>query len=442
MSLDPPSIGLGELLVASGNDVVAMAKIVGGLRYQSYYPITPAADESFTLEEYESLHGEGYDSEIVVLQTEDELAAVNSAIGAALAGARSATATSGPGFDLMVEGLGWAGMNEVPVVVTYYQRGGPSTGQPTRGAQSDLLSSVFASHGEYPRIVLASGDHEEAFYDAIDALNYAERYQMPVIHLVDKFLANTIATIQVPDISRIRIDRGKLTGEVSGEYKRFDMSSPISPRAFLGQAVMWYTGDEHDEAGHITEDSENRIRIYEKRMRKLELADSEIPEERRASYYGPEDADFLLLGWGFVRVNGGMAALGLELFAIAMAVKLVLGSQLARLIRVDGIRNFFAISHEGGVDGAIMLTALQLGLVGGATYSPTMLAILLMSIVAPIGYGGRSALARHRPTSSLEFVRYELEDSTAEELSRTLPTAYVRWRATLREALGSAQELD
>ncbi|MGC9116503.1 MAG: 2-oxoacid:ferredoxin oxidoreductase subunit alpha [Conexivisphaera sp.] len=301
LSLDPPSIGLGELLVASGNDVVAMAKIVGGLRYQSYYPITPAADESFTLEEYESLHGEGYDSEIVVLQTEDELAAVNSAIGAALAGARSATATSGPGFDLMVEGLGWAGMNEVPVVVTYYQRGGPSTGQPTRGAQSDLLSSVFASHGEYPRIVLASGDHEEAFYDAIDALNYAERYQMPVIHLVDKFLANTIATIQVPDISRIRIDRGKLTGEVSGEYKRFDMSSPISPRAFLGQAVMWYTGDEHDEAGHITEDSENRIRIYEKRMRKLELADSEIPEERRASYYGPEDADFLLLGWGFVK---------------------------------------------------------------------------------------------------------------------------------------------
>ncbi len=301
LALEKSSIGHSELLVASGNDAVAMAKIVGGLRYQSYYPITPAADESFTLEEYESLHGDGFDSEVVVLQTEDELAAVNSAIGAALTGARSATATSGPGFDLMVEGLGWAGMNEVPVVVTYYQRGGPSTGQPTRGEQSDLLSSVFASHGEYPRIVIASGDHEEAFYDAVDALNYAERYQMPVIHLVDKFLANTIAAMPVPNPSKARIDRGKLTGDVKGEYKRFDLSSPISPRAFLGQALMWYTGDEHDEVGHITEDSEARIKIYEKRMRKLEIADSEIPEERRAAYYGSEDADFLLLGWGFVK---------------------------------------------------------------------------------------------------------------------------------------------
>ncbi|PMP93854.1 MAG: 2-oxoacid:acceptor oxidoreductase subunit alpha, partial [Nitrososphaera sp.] len=153
----------------------------------------------------------------------------------------------------------------------------------------------------YPRIVIASGDHEEAFYDAVDALNYAERYQMPVIHLVDKFLANTIAAMPVPNPSKARIDRGKLTGDVKGEYKRFDLSSPISPRAFLGQALMWYTGDEHDEVGHITEDSEARIKIYEKRMRKLEIADSEIPEERRAAYYGSEDADFLLLGWGFVK---------------------------------------------------------------------------------------------------------------------------------------------
>lgn len=310
LALEASSIGQRELLVASGNDVAAMAKIVGGLRFQSYYPITPAADESFTLEEYESLHLDGFDSEVVVLQTEDELAAINAAIGAALAGARSATATSGPGFDLMVEGLGWAGMNEVPVVVTYYQRGGPSTGQPTRGAQSDLLSSVFASHGEYPRIVIASGDHEEVFRDAIEALNYAERYQMPVIHLVDKFLANTIASIPMPDLSSIRIDRGKLVGEAAGAggYKRFDFSSPISPRAFLGQAVMWYTGDEHDEWGHITEDPESRVKIMEKRMRKLEIADSEIPEEARASYYGPERADFLLVGWGFVK-GAALAAL-------------------------------------------------------------------------------------------------------------------------------------
>lgn len=146
LKLDPPKIGVRSILVASGNDAIAMAKVVAGVRFQAYYPITPAADESFTLEEYETLGGEG---SIIIFQTEDELAAINAAIGAALTGVRSSVATSGPGFDLMVEGLGWAGHNEVPVVVTYYQRGGPSTGQPTRGGQSDLLSSVFASHGEY-----------------------------------------------------------------------------------------------------------------------------------------------------------------------------------------------------------------------------------------------------------------------------------------------------
>ncbi|PLC68237.1 2-oxoacid:ferredoxin oxidoreductase subunit alpha [Vulcanisaeta sp. EB80] len=298
LKLDKPSVKVSGVLVASGNDVIAMAKIVAGVRFQAYYPITPAADESFTLEEYEALGGEG---SIVVFQTEDELAAINAAIGAALTGARSSVATSGPGFDLMVEGLGWAGQNEVPVVVTYYQRGGPSTGQPTRGGQSDLLSSVFASHGEYPRIVLASGDHEEAFYDAIDAFNYAETYQVPVIHLVDKFLANTIATIPLPNLDGIRIVRGKLAPKGLTEYKRFDLSSVISPRAFLGDYVMWYSGDEHDEYGHIDEDPINRIRMFDKRMKKLDMIEKEIPEERRYSYFGSERPDIVIVGWGFVK---------------------------------------------------------------------------------------------------------------------------------------------
>jgi len=298
LKLDKPSVKVSGVLVASGNDAIAMAKIVAGVRFQAYYPITPAADESFTLEEYEALGGEG---SIVVFQTEDELAAINAAIGAALTGARSSVATSGPGFDLMVEGLGWAGQNEVPVVVTYYQRGGPSTGQPTRGGQSDLLSSVFASHGEYPRIVLASGDHEEAFYDAIDAFNYAETYQVPVIHLVDKFLANTIATIPLPNLDGIRIVRGKLAPKGLTEYKRFDLSSVISPRAFLGDYVMWYSGDEHDEYGHIDEDPVNRIRMFDKRMKKLDMIEREIPEERRYSYFGSERPDIVMVGWGFVK---------------------------------------------------------------------------------------------------------------------------------------------
>ncbi len=302
LALEPSSIDIDKLLIATGNDVVGMGKIVGGLRFQSYYPITPAADESTFLESHESLVVDGEKKgNILVFQTEDEIAAIASAIGAGLTGARSATATSGPGFSLMVEALGWAGMNESPVVITYYQRGGPSTGQPTRGSQSDLLFTMFASHGEFPRIVLASGDPEEAFYDAINAMNYAERYQVPVIHLLDKFLANSTFTVPIPDWGRIRIDRGKTIFKAEGDFKRFDKSEPISPRPVIGSgAITWYTGDEHDEYGHITEDPINRVEMYEKRMKKLEIADKEIPEEERAKLYG-SGKDFLLLGWGFVK---------------------------------------------------------------------------------------------------------------------------------------------
>ncbi|MEB3774117.1 MAG: 2-oxoacid:acceptor oxidoreductase subunit alpha [Desulfurococcales archaeon] len=303
LKLSTPTIDARELIIATGNDIVGMGKVVGGLRFQSYYPITPAADESTFLEAHESLSVDGEAlGNILVFQTEDEIAAIASAIGAGLAGARSATATSGPGFSLMVEALGWAGMNEAPVVITYYQRGGPSTGQPTRGSQSDLLFTLYASHGEFPRIVLASGDPEEAFYDAINAMNYAERYQLPVIHLLDKFLANSTFTVPLPSWDRIRIDRGKTLLEAPrGVFKRFDKSEPISPRPVLGSgAITWHAGDEHDEYGHITEDPVNRIEMYEKRMKKLEIADSEIPVEERARLYGG-GKDFLLVGWGFVK---------------------------------------------------------------------------------------------------------------------------------------------
>ena len=303
LELAPSKLNHREMMIVSGNDIVAMAKTVGGVRFQSYYPITPAADESFTIESYEKLEVDGLEiGSILVLQTEDEIAAITSAIGAALTGARASTSTSGPGFSLMVEGLGWAGMNETPVVITYYQRGGPSTGLPTRGSQSDLLFTLYASHGEFPRIVLASGDHLEAFHDAIEALNLAEKYQTPVIHLLDKFLANSIVTLPVPDLSNINIDRGLITHNGGADYKRFDLSTTVSPRAFIGSnCIMWYTGDEHNELGHIDEDPENREKMYRKRMEKIKIADEEIPEEKRLTYYGPEDADVLLVGWGFVK---------------------------------------------------------------------------------------------------------------------------------------------
>ena len=279
-------------LLVNGNDAVGMGKITGGISFQSYYPITPAADESFFLEEH------GDEKNIVVIQTEDEIAAINSAIGSSLTGARSATATSGPGYSLMVEGIGWAGINEVPVVVTYYQRGGPSTGMPTRGGQSDLFSALYGSHGQIPKIVLCSGDHEEAFYDAVEAFNLAEEFQVPVIHMLDKFLANSVVNMKSPDLSQVEIRRGDIGG--SNDYKRF-ADGPISKRAFLGQEVMWYTGSEHDEDGNVSENPETRVKMQDKRMKKLELAYEEIPDDKQYNYFGPDNPEFILVGWGSVK---------------------------------------------------------------------------------------------------------------------------------------------
>ncbi len=291
-------------LFLTGFQAVALGKVLGGCRVQTYYPITPAADESEYLEANEVFELKNGEGAIVVMQTEDEIAAVNMASGAALAGARAATATSGPGFSLMVEGLSWAGNNEVPIVISYYQRGAPSTGLPTRHGQDDLRFAIHAGHGEFPRIILASGDIEECFFDVAKAFNYAEKYQMPVIHLLDKALANSTQSYPVFDTSRVRIDRGEIVSSWNpndDEYRRFRFTdSGISPRAFLGteKAVMWYTGDEHNEWGHISEESSNRSAMVEKRMRKLEAAHREIPLEEKLNFFGRDDAEHVIVSWG------------------------------------------------------------------------------------------------------------------------------------------------
>lgn len=289
----------GKRLLLAGNDAVAIGKILGGLRFQTYYPITPAADESLVIEEIAKIfdnEGRVIGSPIVV-QTEDEISAVGMAIGGVLTGVRSATSTSGPGFSLMVEGLGWAGINEVPLVITYYQRGGPSTGLPTRHSQSDLLFSIFAGHGEFARIVIASGDHREAMEDAVKCFNYAEIFQVPVIHLLDKGLANSVTTVPVPSID-IPIVRGKIV-DGGEEYKRFKLTEDrISPRAFLGRTIQWYTGDEHNEYGNICEDPVVREEMYRKRMEKRRMILEELPDWDKARFYGPEKYDDLLLTWG------------------------------------------------------------------------------------------------------------------------------------------------
>jgi 2-oxoglutarate ferredoxin oxidoreductase subunit alpha len=210
----------------------------------------------------------------------------------------------------MVEGLGFAGINEVPLVITLYQRGSPSTGLPTRSEQGDLSFALHAGHGEFPRIVLASGDLEEAFYDAIHAFNWAERYQLPVIHLLDKSLASGSQTCPVFDVSGVRIDRGRLLTETeeelaktggNGAYKSFQFSETgVSPRVALGTrgGISWRTSDEHDEWGHITEDPVTRVRMMDKRMGKLETAAREIPLELKLNLFGNPEAETVILSWG------------------------------------------------------------------------------------------------------------------------------------------------
>ncbi len=315
--LEPIDFGGERRVLMTGAQATALGKILGGLRVQTYYPITPASDESEYVEanqlidlrepsdpaEEEAGLAQGTGA-VLVVQTEDEISAVTMAIGAALAGARSATCTSGPGFCLMMEGIGWAGINEVPLVITLYQRAGPSTGMPTRHEQGDLRFALHAGHGDSPRIILASGDFEEAFHDGARAFNWAERYQTTVIHLVDKALANSNGTMPVFDPDRVRIDRGELiTDGWSGRdaYKRFAFTeSGVSPRTVIGHpgTIFWNTGDEHDEFGHITEDPVVRNLMMEKREKKLELADREIPETEKVNFFGDRTAETVVVSWG------------------------------------------------------------------------------------------------------------------------------------------------
>ena len=287
-------------ILAQGFQGTALGKMACGCRLQPYYPITPASDESEFLESNELLEITGdRPGSTAVIQTEDEISAMGMTIGGALTGTRSATCTSGPGFALMAEMLGWAGINEVPVVITNYQRSGPSTGLPTRHGQDDLLFAVHAGHGDFPKIVYASGDIEESFYDTGNCFNYAEIFQVPLIHLMDKFLASSVITCKRFDPAKLSINRGKLLENVDGDYRRFELTDDgISPRSRLGldNGVFWNTGDESDETGHITEDPILRVKMMDKRMSRLELILKEIPDDEQAKSFGVEE--HTIISWG------------------------------------------------------------------------------------------------------------------------------------------------
>jgi 2-oxoglutarate/2-oxoacid ferredoxin oxidoreductase subunit alpha len=282
-------------LMLTGAEAVALGALAAGCKFMAAYPMTPAT----SIMEYFAKNANEYG--LVMVHAEDEIAAIHMAIGASYAGTRSMTATSGGGFCLMVEGLGLAGMTETPLVVIEGQRAGPAIGLPTRTEQGDLLFILHAHHGDFPRAVLAPATIEDCFWDTVRAFNLAERYQIPVIVVIDTFLAGSFSTVNSFDLSKVTIDRGRLyspRGNESPVYLRHAITMDgISPRAFpgLSSALVVTDSDEHDEAGHLSEDAAIRKAQMDKRLRKAFSLRQEITEP---VWYGPRKSDHLLIGWG------------------------------------------------------------------------------------------------------------------------------------------------
>lgn len=283
-----------------GNDAIALGAIAGGARLMAAYPITPSS------EIMESLIKRLPEFGGTVVQTEDELAAITMAIGANYGGVRALTASAGPGLSLMTEAIGLAGMTETPVVIVDTQRGGPSTGLPTKQEQSDLLAMLYSTHGEIPKIVIAPSTVEECFYDTIEAFNLADQYQCPVIILSDLALSLGKQTVEPLDYDRIHIDRGKLVTdeeelpelEPSQLFLRYENTEDgISPRVLPGtkNGLHHVTGVEHDESGRPSESPKNRKMMMDKRLRKLkEGIPFNTPVKVDAKY---EEADLLIIGF-------------------------------------------------------------------------------------------------------------------------------------------------
>lgn len=289
-----PSPKAKEKLLVSGAEAMALGAIAGGLRFYSAYPMSP----STTLLNFFTAHAE--ELGLVVEQAEDEIAAINMALGASYAGAQAMVGTSGGGFSLMVEGLGLAGIAELPVVIADVQRPGPATGLPTRTEQSDLLFTCFASQGEFPRMVIAVRDHADAFYQTARALQLAAKYQIPVLLLSDQYLADSAATIAPMDMQKAMQSVSPLPPESddSEVYRRYALTeSGISPLRVPGKsdALVRIDSDEHTEEGTITESAEVRVQMVDKRARKLDGLTDELLEP---AYTGVKEPEVLLVGFG------------------------------------------------------------------------------------------------------------------------------------------------
>lgn len=290
-------------LFMSGNDAIGMGLVAGGLKFYAAYPMSPATG----ILHYVSTLAKS--DKLIIKQVEDELAAINWAIGAGNAGVRAAIGTAGGGFCLMVEALGFAGMSETPVVAVLVQRGGPSTGVPTKIEQADI-NLAMGGNGDFPRFILAPRDLEDCFYQAARALNIAEKYQVPVILMSDFFLSEHFETVDDLDFSKIKIERGKLLTEWNRneKYKRYAYTEDdISPRVRPGTigAMHLAVTDEHNEYGHLMSDveaglphaREERIKMHAKRMRKVQLM-VENGDAKPPVFEGDVDANITFVTWG------------------------------------------------------------------------------------------------------------------------------------------------
>ncbi|WP_347709255.1 2-oxoacid:acceptor oxidoreductase subunit alpha [Bacillus sp. FJAT-47783] len=284
-----------------GNDAIALGALAGGSRFMAAYPITPASEiMEYLIKKLPEFGG-------AVIQTEDEIAAVTMAIGANYAGARTFTASAGPGLSLMMEAIGLSGITETPLVIVDTQRGGPSTGLPTKQEQSDLMAMIYGTHGEIPKIVLAPSTVQEAFYDTIEAFNLAEEYQCPVILLSDLQLSLGKQSVEPLEYDKIEIRRGKLVSEEMPElenkayFKRYEVTEDgVSPRVLPGMknGIHHVTGVEHDETGKPSEVAGNRKNQMDKRLRKLQHI--KLPNAVHQNVVHDE-ADLLIIGFNSTR---------------------------------------------------------------------------------------------------------------------------------------------
>ncbi len=295
-------------IIITGNEAITLGSIKGGVKFYSAYPMTPASTIlHYMIENEKAFH-------LVVKQTEDEIAAINYAIGASFAGARSMVGTSGGGFALMVEALGMAAISETPIVIALAQRVGPSTGMPTWTEQGDLRFALHASQGDFPRVVLAPGDVQECFFLSAKAHNLAEKYQIPVIIMSDKNLSESVFSTEKFDQAKVKIERGKLLDTHKHplpvlppmtRWKRYTITEDgVSDRVLPGtpNGVHVSTSYEHDETGFSSESFAMRTNQVQKRARKLKLLMGELEAPK---VYGArnDQVEVTLIGWGSLKLS-------------------------------------------------------------------------------------------------------------------------------------------